>query len=158
STSMKTFRAAARVSLCVCVAASSARAATIILPASGNLQAAINDAQPGDTIALEAGATYTGNFKLPAKSGNKFITIRTGADAALPGEGARISPQHANLLAKIRSGSGSPAFETLAGAHHWRLQLLEIQATSNGGGDILRLGDGSQAQNSLEQIPNNLVV
>jgi hypothetical protein len=71
---MKPFRLLARVCACVCLAASSARAAMIAVPAGGNLQAAINDAQPGDTIALEAGAVYTGNFKLPAKNENGFIT------------------------------------------------------------------------------------
>src|SRR5215510_299201 len=99
---MKPFRIAVGVSLCLCVAVSSARAATITVPAGGDLQAAINDAQPGDTIALEAGATYTGNFKLPAKNGATFITIRTAGDADLPGEGGRISPDYAPLLAKIR--------------------------------------------------------
>jgi hypothetical protein len=155
---MKLFRLAVNLCVCVFLAASAAGAATIAVPADGNLQAAINDAQPGDTIALEAGATYTGNFKLPAKNGNRFITIRTADDAELPGEGGRILPEHADLLAKIRSGSSSPAFETLAGAHHWRLQLLEIQATSTGAGDIIRLGDGSPAQNTLSQVANNIVI
>src|SRR5262245_17906043 len=100
-------------------------AATIAVPAGGNLQTAINDAQPGDTIALEAGATYVGNFKLPNKSGSTPITIRTAGDASLPGEGQRISPSHASALAKVRSGSSLPAFETAPGAHHWQLQLLE---------------------------------
>jgi hypothetical protein len=133
-------------------------AATINVPSGGNLQTAINNAQAGDTIALQAGATYTGNFKLPNKNGTALITIRTAGDAGLPGGGGRISPSHASLLAKVRSGSSSPAFETATGAHHWRLQLLEIQANNNGTGDIVTLGDGSKAQNSLSQIPNNLVV
>jgi hypothetical protein len=155
---MKLFRFAVRVCACVCVAGSPAYAATIAVPASGNLQAAINNAQAGDTIALEAGATYTGNFKLPNKNGRDFITIRTAGDQGLPGDGGRISPAHADLLAKIRSGSTSPAFETSAGAHHWRLQLLEIQGTTTGAGDIVTLGDGSRAQTALSQIANNLVV
>ena len=50
-------------------------AATIDVPAGGDLQTAINNAQPGDTIALRAGATYTDNFKLPNKSGSALITI-----------------------------------------------------------------------------------
>jgi putative Ig domain-containing protein/parallel beta helix pectate lyase-like protein len=133
-------------------------AATIAVPSGGNLQAAIDSAQAGDTIALEPGATYTGTFKLPNKSGSTLITIRTEGDAGLPGEGERIAPSHAESLAKIRSGSSSPAFETSAGAHHWRLQLLEIQANNNGAGDIVTLGDGSSAQNALSQIANNLVV
>jgi putative Ig domain-containing protein len=100
------------------VAGSSARAATINVPANGSLQTAVNNAQPGDTIALEAGATDTGNFRLPVKNGAMLITIRTAGDADLPGEGGRISPAHAPLLAKIRSGGTAPAFETAIGVRH----------------------------------------
>src|SRR5262245_15094907 len=155
---MRAAWAAVHVCAALMTTALPAVAATISVPSGGNLQAAINGARPGDTIALEPGATYTGSFKLPNKSGSEFITIRTAADAGLPVEGERIAPSHADSLAKIRSGSSDPAFATAAGAHHWRLQLLEIQANRNGVGDIVTLGDGSSAQTALSQIPNNLVV
>src|SRR5512145_2659585 len=58
---------------------------TINVAASGDVQAAIDRAQPGDVIKLQAGATFTGNFRLPNKSGSKWIVIRTSAaDADLP--------------------------------------------------------------------------
>src|SRR6266511_1050261 len=58
---------------------------TIPVPAGGDFQAAINQAQPGDIITLKAGATYTGNFTLPAKSGSVLIVIRSSArDGRLP--------------------------------------------------------------------------
>src|SRR5262249_52739363 len=47
----------------------------VTVNAGGDLQAAINNAQPGDTIVLQAGATFTGNFILPAKSGSAYVTI-----------------------------------------------------------------------------------
>jgi hypothetical protein len=142
---------AALIVLRVCVVAtvllpSSARAATVTVAAGGNLQQAINNAQPGDTIALQAGATYTGNFVLPNKPGSDWITIRTAGDAGLPGDGERVSPAHDPLLARIRSGNGSAAIATAAGAHHWRLMLLEILANANGAGDIVMLGDGTRGQ------------
>ncbi|HET9787646.1 MAG TPA: hypothetical protein VFP47_10955, partial [Pyrinomonadaceae bacterium] len=37
---------------------SAAKAGTIVVPAGGNIQAAINTAVCGDTIVLQAGATY----------------------------------------------------------------------------------------------------
>ena len=43
--------------------------ATITVPPNGDLQAALDTARPGDVILLQAGASYTGNFRLPAKSG-----------------------------------------------------------------------------------------
>ena len=146
------------MSVCVValLAAAPAGAATITVGAGGNLQQAINDASPGDTIALAPGATFTGSFTLPPKSGSAFITIRTAGDGGLPGEGARVSPGNAAGLAKIRQSGGAPALATAAGAHHWRLMLLEVQGT--GGGDLVTLGDGSGGQSSLSQIPHDLVV
>jgi len=41
---------------------SSAGARTIRISAKGDFQAALNGAEPGDTILLEAGASFTGPF------------------------------------------------------------------------------------------------
>jgi hypothetical protein len=96
----------------------------IHVPAGGNLQQAIDAAQPGDTITLDPGAVYTGNFILPNKTGNEFVTITTaGAD---PLEGSRITPQDASWLAKIVAPNDSPAISTAPGAHHYRLKNLEL--------------------------------
>ena len=58
------------VSLWVVVLGGVARpqTATITVPVNGDLQAALDTARPGDVILLEAGASYTGNFRLPAKT------------------------------------------------------------------------------------------
>src|SRR5713101_2202302 len=52
---------------------------TISLRAGADLQAALNSAQPGDTITLEAGAVFRGNFTLPKKQGSDWIVIRSAA-------------------------------------------------------------------------------
>src|SRR5262250_2270034 len=52
---------------------------TINVAAGGDVQAAINKAQPGDVIKLQAGATFTGNFRLPNKNGSDWIVIRSSA-------------------------------------------------------------------------------
>ena len=134
-----------------------ASAATISVPAGGDLQAALEAAQPGDVIELQPGATYTGNFRLPPKSGADFIVLRTaGSDPRLPAPGMRVNKTHAPLLAKIHSGNTSPALSTVAGAHHWRIELIEFQANRNGSGDIIALGGGS-TQTDLSQVPHTLV-
>ena len=130
----------------------------IAVPAGGSLQQAIDAARPGDTITLDPGATYVGNFVLPVKSGNQFITIRTAATSGQPAAGERVTPDHARLLAKIRSPNGQAAMRTAAAAHHWRLELLEFQANDRGSNDIILLGDGSAAQSDLQQVPSELVV
>jgi Right handed beta helix region len=135
---------------------SPALAATHAVPAGGDLQAAIDAAQPGDVIELAAGATYIGNFRLPVKNGTTDIVIRTGGSTReLPGPGVRINKSHAPLLAKIRSGNVSPALSTAAGAHHWRIELVEFEATSNGSGDIITLGSANQTD--ATQLPYELV-
>src|SRR6187455_1046082 len=68
----------------------SIKAATITVPVGGNLQSAINAAQPGDTIILEAGAVYMGPITLPVKSGTDYITIQSSRVGELP-DGVRVS-------------------------------------------------------------------
>src|SRR5215510_5880677 len=100
---------------------------TIAVPDGGDFQAAIDQAQPGDVITLQAGATYTGNFTLPAKAGNYWITIRTSApDSSLPPPGARITPTYASALPKIVTPNSQAALEAASGAHHYRLIGLEF--------------------------------
>jgi hypothetical protein len=118
------------------------------VPAGGDLQAALDSASCGDTIELQAGATYTGLFTLPAKNcdDSHWIILRTGApDSALPKEGTRISPCYAgvpslpgrpllacqstaNVLAKlVMDLTGAPGPIMFAsGANHYRLLGLEI--------------------------------
>jgi hypothetical protein len=130
--------------------------ATLLVRAGESLQATLNAAQPGDVILLEAGATFTGNFTLPVKTGSAFITIRSSAsDAELPGDGVRMAPQWAALLPKLRSGNTMSVLRTAAGAHHWRLQFLEFLANKDGYGDIIAVGDGSAAQDTLAEVPHD---
>ena len=130
----------------------------ITVAGGGDLQAALDRARPGDTILLRAGATYSGNFLLPVKTGTQFITVRTADTAGQPRATERVTPADAPRLAKIRSPNTQPALRTAPGAHHWRLQLLEFQANANGVGDIIALGDGSAAQNTRAQAPSQLIV
>ena len=131
--------------ICVLLSSRPAAAATIAVPAGGNLQTALNSAQPGDVITLAAGATFTGNFVLPAKLGSTtYITVRSAAaDASLPSATARITPAYAASLPKIVAAGTGAAIRTATGANYWRLQFLEIVANASGAGDIVQLGRGS---------------
>ena len=127
--------------------------------AGDNLQQAINDAACGDTIRLQAGATFKGRFVFHAKScdDSHWITLRTSApDSALPAEGKRLTPCYAgvtflpgrpdfrcssaeNVLAKLefpgKGASGPIVFA--AGANHYRFIGLEV--TRSPGGTIYNL-------------------
>jgi PKD repeat protein len=138
---------------------SSVEAATISVAAGGDLQAALNTARPGDTVVLEANAEFVGNFVLPAKSGDAWITVRTSTpDSWLPPAGYRIKPANAALLARLRSPNTEAALRTAPGAHHWALRYLEFRANQGGTGDLIQIGDGSTAQNSLAMVPHHIVL
>jgi hypothetical protein len=153
---MQVLRRAIGVCAALLITGTPVVAATITVAAGANLQQAIDSAVPGDTIALAPGATFTGNFTLPARIGDAVITLRTAGDDGLPADGERVSPANVGTLAVIRASGTLPAIRTLAGAHHWRLLLLEIQGI--GGGDLIALGDGSSAQTAASHIPHDLVV
>lgn len=117
------------------------------VPSGGDFQAALNQAQPGDTITLQAGATYNGSFTLPAKSGSGWIVIRTSAaDSSLPTQGTRLTPSSASLLPKIVTTSSSPAIQTAAGANHYRFVGVEFAVASGVSPNygIVSLGTDSQ--------------
>jgi PKD repeat protein len=134
-------------------------AQTIFVPVGGDLQQALNAAQSGDTILLQEGAEFVGNFVLPVKSGVVGITVRSSApDDVLPAAGVRIHPADAPRLARLRSPNSAAALRTAAGSHHWILRYLEFAANQNGVGDILQIGDGSTAQNSLDMVPHDITL
>jgi trehalose-6-phosphatase len=132
---------------------------TINVPSGGDFQGALNQAQLGDTITLQAGATYSGNFTLSPKSGSGWIIIRTSApDSSLPAKGNRMTPSYSSSLPKIVSANSSPAIQAAPGAHHYRLVALELTVISglsiNYG--VVMLGDSSIT--SLSQVPTNIIL
>lgn len=98
----------------------------IRVPRGGNLQAAINRAQSGDVIELQAGETYYGEIKLPKKALTDFVTIRSSAFAQLPAD-KRVGPANASLMAKIVTrGEGAAAVSTENGANRYRFVGIEF--------------------------------
>jgi hypothetical protein len=64
------------------------KGATLNVAAGGDLQAALDKAQLGDTIVLQAGATFTGPFRLPNKtSGSGWIYVVSSNLSKLPPPG-----------------------------------------------------------------------
>lgn len=111
---------------------------------NSELQQAIDDAVYGTEIILQAGATYTGNFTLPAKlsSGTGWIVIRSSQQAQLPMEDHRVSPADEMYMPKIQTNNTSAVFTADVKAHHYRLQGLNITITSG------TLGDANQGGNT----------
>jgi hypothetical protein len=113
-----------------------------------DLQQAINDAKCGDTLKLQAGASFQGLYRFPKKSCDDahWIIVRSSApDDALPPENTILTPCYAgiaslpgrpdfhcssvrNVMAKLelagKADTGPILFE--AGANHYRFVGLEI--------------------------------
>lgn len=138
--------------------AAAAGATTITVKAGGDLQRALDTARPGDEVVLEAGASFVGNFVLPVKPGEAFITIRSSRLSELA-EGRRVSPADAPRMARVATPNASPAFLAPPNSHHWRLVGLEL--TQSGRFDtyeLVRLGDGDSAgpQDTAAEAPHHL--
>lgn len=128
----------------------------IRVPAGGDLQAAIEKANGGDVIELEAGATYYGKINLPVKQISDFITIQTSAARKLPAD-RRVSPAQSNLMAKIVTrGKGEPAVSAELGAHHYRFVGIEFASVSDDYiYNLILFGAGIK---NLSEVPHDLEI
>ena len=136
-----------------------AEAATIHVANGGDLQQALNAAQPGDTILLAENAEFVGNFVLPVKTGRQWITRPHRGSRQRPAARRRAHP------AGARAAAGAAAVaERLRRAAHRRRRaslghpLSRFRRQENGAGDIIQLGDGSAAQNTLGRVPHHIVL
>ena len=129
--------------------------AVVDVPAGGDLQAALNGAHSGDTINLAAGATYTGNFRLPANAGPGWITIQSSAMGSLPGPGNRVSPSQASAMPKIVTPNSATTLQIADGANYYRFVGIEFFAAP---GiyiqDLIQVGIG--VESSVDQLPHDI--
>jgi hypothetical protein len=112
----------------------------IVIPAGGDVNAYLAQAQCGDVLLLTPG--HYSPFTLPAKNCNaaQWITIRTNATKGLPGPGNRISP----CSAGVPSLPGRPAYRC---PHPQRLMatissLTKLDVTASSGANYYRIGPG----------------
>jgi hypothetical protein len=128
---------------------------TLAVPAAGNFQAALDAAKPGDVITLEAGATFSGPFILPNKSGPGWIVVRTSApDSSLPPPGTRVDASYAGVMPKLVAAFGS-VIATAPGAHHYRFIGIEIQPRKGVFlQNLVRLG---ATESAAEQLPHHVI-
>jgi hypothetical protein len=143
---------------------STTKAATIVVPPGGNLQSAINAAQPGDRIILDANQDYicASPCVLPVKSGADFITIESSRYAEIPVRdffSKEPTPAVAQLLVRIKSFySTEPVFLTAPGAHHYKLLGLDLMPASGQATRIVEFGTTGSSQDTLAEVPSDLVI
>ena len=121
-----------------------AAGATITVEAGGNLQAALDNAAAGDTILLQAGATFIGNFVV--RSGKISLTIRSSApDTLLPAAGQRTSPQVLGVPAQAEVA------EQRRGVDHSTWRVLHHPAAPRSAASVQRQLEPDRAR--LRRLP-----
>ena len=127
--------------------------------ASGaDLQEALDVAKPGDEVILASGATFTGNFVLPAKpgAGSDWIIVR--AEAIGVAAGTRMTPPQAANAARIVTPNQEPALRSANGARRWRLVGLQVEHAQNAiyNYGIIVFGRGDEK--TVETQPSDIIL
>ena len=130
--------------------------ATLTVGAGGDLQAALEKAQLGDTIVLEAGATFTGPYWLPVKAtGSGWIYVVSSKLSSLPPAGQRVGPQNAVNMPKIVSPAYNNALKSVANSHQFRFVGIEFAPES--GKYVYEVIAIGNADASPSTLPQNIV-
>jgi hypothetical protein len=122
---------------------------------SAQLTSALGSAQPGDVIVLDAGATYTGNFQVPAKSNpnHKWIYVVSSKLQSLA-PGIRVSPANAENMPLLVSNNAAPVLDVLAAANYWRFAGLNMTETGN----ISNLVFGNSTSGATAPLPDSITI
>lgn len=135
---------------------------TITVKPGESFQQALDTAEPGEEIILTAGVAYTGNFVLPIKSGDAYVTVRSSRCDELP-SGQRISPAQESLTAKLLTPNVSPVLLAPVRSHHFKFECITFtQGPTVGefGYNLIQLGEGAayEKQKSAADVPHHFEI
>ena len=140
----------------------------IVVRDGTELQNALDDAQAGDTIELQAGATFRptaaeGSFVLRNRSipEGQWVIVRSSSRAFDPGGqiplNRRVTPAEAKLMPQLRVARQVPVIRAAPGAHGYRLVGLDIGVDPGTNATALvELGGGDDTSVSTE--PSDIVI
>ena len=133
------------------------KGATLNVAAGGDLQAALDKAQLGDTIVLQAGATFTGPFRLPNKTtGSGWIYVVSSNLSKLPPSGTRVSPTNASNMPTLLAPKAQSALVTVANSHHYRFVGIEFAPAASATMTYQIVGIGN-SDKSPATLPSHIV-
>src|SRR5215471_709436 len=128
-----------------------------------DLQSALDEARPGDEVALAPGTEFLGSFILPRKDNGdgqqaRWITVTSGQSPLSPEPGVRVTPASTHRFPKLVSQNAEPALRAAPGAAYYRLVGLELTISPsvkiNYG--IVRLGEGTET--ARDQLPHHILI
>ena len=152
------------IALLLVLGTAATMAATLNVPSTSypTIQSAVNAANPGDTIVLQAGTTFSEEVVLKYKSGSSYITIQSSQIANLPADGIRVSPSDAQYMAKIVVPTSADSaikteITTNGPAHNYRIIGVEFAPTNSSQlvYNLVQLGSSDTDQNSLTKVAHD---
>lgn len=166
--------ASAALCLLVLAVAAPARGAVVAVHMGDNLQTKINSASCGDSIEIDAGLTFTGQYYLPGNNCSVDTTLTTAGCQAAVGN-RRVALADVSSMAVIESpGGGAQALHIptyAAGAQkHWIVDCLKFGKSGSETGrafGIIRCGNSDVddgfphtptyvEQNDVSLIPSHI--
>lgn len=109
---------------------------TFTVNAGGDLQAALNSAAAANPalthqVVVQAGATFTGNFTLPARgAGSGWVIVRTSNLGGIPTQGMRAKATHASAMPNLTTNISSPIISNTDGSNRYRFVGIRFNAGS----------------------------
>jgi hypothetical protein len=150
-----------RVTLDVRLEASPAAGTTRRWAVPMDLQTLLDSAACGDRILLPAGQSFVGNFTIHTRcNAQAWIWVMTEGCTTLPKDSVRTSPAAASCYAKFVSNTVNAALTVADGAGFWRILGLEVTNDPRIGtiNSSVLIGDASTAQNTLAQVPTDIIL
>ena len=140
----------------VLIAAGTTMAADIFVPSGGDLQAALDAAQFGDTVTLQAGSVFTGSFMARPKTGTGLITIQTSSTELRSRVGVRVGPADASKMAAIVTPSSLAGIDFSFGGSHYKMIGIEVRpAPGIYVFDLVRIGT---FETQVSQLPSDIEI
>ncbi|MFN7998091.1 MAG: beta-propeller fold lactonase family protein [Bryobacteraceae bacterium] len=128
---------------------------SIPVHAGSDFQAALNSANCGDELVLDAGAVYSGNFVVPTRNCTSKILIRSSALSSLPA-GKRVSPSSVAYMATLVTPNKNPVLNFSQSATGFYFAGLQL-TVNNGVQGLWNLVLLSANTTQTSQLPANII-
>lgn len=129
---------------------------TIAVHAGDDLEKALDSANCGDEIVIDAGAVFTGNYTVPSRpcTVSNRILVRSSQLASLPAAG-RVQQSQANLMPTLQSGNANSVL-IISKSSGWYFAGINFTVASGVKGlwNLINVGNNPK---QLSDLPADIV-